>query len=156
MNISLLNYQVTKVGLWKYESHTTLGVAPCPVYVCCLPCAWVGLESYVEKKLFASYSFDSISGAHESKERYLQTLHFVPLTTRAPVPNDVEILQPKVGLGPNQIKIDLRKMFQENITLFMNKISYFWKIKTKESLRHVQHPHVCACKLKLYIRMLHA
>ena len=42
-----------------------------------------------------------------------------------PFPNDVEILKPKVGKWPNQIEIDLKKVFLENITLFMNYISYF-------------------------------
>ena len=40
--------------------------------------------------------------------------------TRAPIPNDVKILMPKVGLEPNRIEIDLRKVFLENITFFMN------------------------------------
>ena len=34
-------------------------------------CAWVGLELYVETKCFVSSSFDSVSGAHESKEGHL-------------------------------------------------------------------------------------
>ena len=35
--------------------------------------------------------------------------------------NDVRILMPKVGLGLNQIKIGLRKVFMKNITYFWNK-----------------------------------
>ena len=35
-------------------------------------------------------------------------------------PNDVGILKPRVSLGSNHIEIDLRKVFLENITLFMN------------------------------------
>ena len=35
--------------------------------------------------------------------------------------NDVRILMPKVGLGPNQMKIGLRKVFMKNITYFWNK-----------------------------------
>ena len=76
-----------------------------------MSCAWVGPEPYIETKCFVSYSIDSISRAHESKEGHLYTLHFVPLTTRAPVSNDAEILKPKVGKGSNHIEIDLRKMF---------------------------------------------
>ena len=34
--------------------------------------------------------------------------------------DNVRTLRAKVGLGPNQMKIDLRKVFVENIT-------YFWK-----------------------------
>jgi len=47
------------------------GVATHLMYACCLPCAWVGPEPYIEKKLFVSYSFDSVSGAHKSKEGHL-------------------------------------------------------------------------------------
>ena len=38
---------------------------PYPMYTCCLPYVWVGPELYVETKCFVSYSFDSISEAHE-------------------------------------------------------------------------------------------
>ena len=37
-----------------------------------------------------------------------------------PFPNDVEILKPKIGLGPDQIEIDLRKVFSEKYNFFMN------------------------------------
>ena len=46
-----------------------------------------------------------------------------PLWLRPLFPNDGSTLKPKVGLGPNQMKIDLRKVFVENIT-------YFWKNET--------------------------
>jgi len=63
-----------------------------------------------------------------------------PLQLGLPFHNDVEILKPKVGLGPNHIEIDLKKKkkicFMKSITLFMNKISYFLKIKAKETLGH--------------------
>ena len=47
------------------------GAIPYPMYACCVPYAWVGPEPYVETKGFVSYSFDSISEAHESKEGHL-------------------------------------------------------------------------------------
>ena len=46
------------------------------------------------------------------KHRILYLLRLGP-----PFPNDGKILKPKVGLGPNHIEIDLRKVFLENITL---------------------------------------
>ena len=50
---------------------------------------------------------------------------FCTLTTLAPVPqwcsNDVRILMANVGLRPDQMKIDLRKVFMENITYFLTK-----------------------------------
>ena len=62
------------------------GVAPHPMYACYVSCVWVGLEVYVESKCFVSHFFDSVSEAHESKKGHLQTSHFIPLTTQAPVP----------------------------------------------------------------------
>ena len=59
-----------------------------------------------------------------------------PLQLGPPFPNNVEILQVKVGIGLSQIEIDLRKMFWEKYNSFMNKISYFQKIKTREILGH--------------------
>ena len=47
------------------------GVAPHPIYACCLPCVRFGPKSYVETKCFVSYSFDSINGAHKSKNGHL-------------------------------------------------------------------------------------
>ena len=49
--------------------------------------------------------------------------HFIlyPLQLGPPFPNDVRILKSKVGLGPNQMKIDLKKVFMENITYFLIK-----------------------------------
>ena len=51
-----------------------------------------------------------------------------PLRLEPPFPNDAKILRPKVGLGPNQMLIDLRNVKMENIT-FYEQIIYFWKIK---------------------------
>ena len=34
-------------------------------------CAWVGPKPYIETKFFVSYSFDSVSKDHESKEGHL-------------------------------------------------------------------------------------
>ena len=43
-----------------------------------------------------------------------------PLQLGPPFFYDGSTLKPKVGLGPNQMKIDLMKVFVENLT-------YFWK-----------------------------
>ena len=44
-----------------------------------------------------------------------------PLQLGPPFPNNVRILKPKIGLGPKNMKIDLRKVFMENITYFSYK-----------------------------------
>ena len=67
-----------------------------------------------------------------------------PLRLRLLFPNDVEILKPKVGIGSNQIEIDLRKVFLENITLSMNKVSYFWKINSTKTLGRA-YAYTCMC-----------
>ena len=51
-------------------AHDLCGVAPRPMYACCVLCAWVGLEPYIETNV-VSYSFDSINEAQESKEGHL-------------------------------------------------------------------------------------
>ena len=61
-----------------------------------------------------------------------------PLRLEPPFPNDDSTLKPKVGLGPNFVKIDSRKVFMENIT-------YFWKNKIisgkERSLKTRMHTH---------------
>ena len=46
-------------------------VVPRSLYAWCVSCAWVRLEPYVETKCFVSYSSESVSKTHESKERHL-------------------------------------------------------------------------------------
>ena len=57
-----------------------------------------------------------------------------PLQLRLPFPNDGSTLKPKVGLGLNQMKIDLRKLFVENITYFWKNKIIFGKEKLQETL----------------------
>ena len=52
------------------------------------------------------------TGTGKCRHRILYLLQLKP-----PFPNDGKILNPKVGLGLDQIKINLRKVFMENITL---------------------------------------
>ena len=80
----------------------------------------------------------------ESELEMVQAPHFVPLSTRAPVPNDVEILKPKVGLGPNQIEIDLRKLFQENYNSYYEQDELFLKNKDKGNPRACARIHTYA------------
>ena len=61
--------------------------------------------------------------------RYCRHHILYPLRLKPLFSNDVRILKPMVGLGPNQVKIDLRKVFMEIII-------YFWKRKTMETLGH--------------------
>ena len=85
------------------------GVAPYPMYACCLPYAWVGLEPHLETKCFVSFSFDFIRGAHKSKRGICRHLIVYPLQLGPLFPNDGSSLRPKVGFWPNLMKIDLRK-----------------------------------------------
>ena len=56
-------------------------------------------------------------------------------------PNDIRTLRLKVGLEPNQMKIDLRKVFMENIIIFWN-IKLFLERKATKILRHA-HTYTC-------------
>ena len=65
------------------------------------------------------------------RDHILYPLRFGPL-----FPNDVGILKPKVGLGLDQIEIDLRKVFLGKSNSFMKIISYCWKRNTTKALGH--------------------
>ena len=69
MNLSFLISRATKVGLWTYESHAALRSCT-PPYVCvmCVVCMGWTKALCQKKKCFVSYSFDSVSKAHELKE----------------------------------------------------------------------------------------
>ena len=64
----------------------------------------------------------------------------------------VQILKPKVGLGPNQIEIDLRKVFLGKYNSFMNQISYFWKRNATKTQACV-HIHMYARMLQTCVHM---
>ena len=51
---------------------------------------------------------------------HLRRRILLPLQLGPPFPNDVGILKPRVGLGLNQVEIDLRKVFLEKYNFFMN------------------------------------
>ena len=54
------------------------GVAPRPMYACCVLYAWVGPKLYVKTKYFFSYSFDSVNGAKE--DFYLRKIFMENIT----------------------------------------------------------------------------
>ena len=54
-----------------------------------------------------------------------------PLRLELSFPNNGSALKLKVSLGPNLVKIDLRKVFLENITYFWNNKTIFGKKKKK-------------------------
>ena len=51
-------------------------------------------------------------------KQYYRHRILYPLRLKPPFPNDVRTLRPEVSLGPNQMKINLRKVFMEKITYF--------------------------------------
>ena len=82
------------------------------------------------------------------RDHILYPLRFGPL-----FPNDVGILKPKVGLGLDQIEIDLRKVFLGKSNSFMKIISYCWKRNTTKALGH---SYAYMRMLKICVRMRHA
>ena len=67
---------------------------------------------------------------------------------------DGSSLKPKVGLGPKQMKIDLRKVFMENITYFSKNKTIFIKERPRETLSVCTHKHVCVRVVKPCVHML--
>ena len=129
VNLSLLFSRVTNVGIWTYECHATLlelHLAPCmhDVYrVCRLE------SSHTSKQNFLSLILLILLSKLMNQKRDICRCYILyPLRLGPPFPNDAKILRPKVGLGPNQMLIDLRNVKIKNIT-FYEKINYFWKIK---------------------------
>ena len=107
-------------GFRMSHNSTTLHPAPCMHVVCCV----CGLGLSHTTNCFVSYSFLFfwVEFTNQKKGIYRHCILY-PLWLGPLFPNDGTTLKPKVGLGPNQMKIDLRKVFVENIT-------YFWKNKT--------------------------
>ena len=77
----------------------------------------------VELSCFASSLFHSGLDSSKFLNIYCRLRILYPLQLGPPFPNDGSILKPKISLGLNQMKIDLKKVFMESIT-------YFWKNKT--------------------------
>ena len=67
-----------------------------------------------------------------------------PLRLGSSFPNDGSTLKPKVGLGPNQLKIDLRKVFMKNIAYYWKNKTIFGKETSLETLK-CAHAYTCMC-----------
>ena len=70
-----------------------------------------------------------------------------PLQLGPLFPKDGSTLRPNVGSGLNQMKIDLRNVFVENIT-------YFWKNKTIFGKEMLQEILECAYAYRISVRTL--
>ena len=86
---------------------------------------------------------------HECRHHILYLILLGP-----PFSNDGSTLKPKVRLGPNQNKIDLRKVFVENITYFWKNKTIFGKDRPRETLSVRTHTCVCVHTLKPCVHML--
>ena len=77
-------------------------------------CERLPSSNYEEKKIFNDL------GLHYEKIYACNCKHCIlyPLQLGPPFLNDDSTLKPKVSLGTNQMKNDLRKVFMENITYF--------------------------------------
>ena len=77
----------------------------------------LGLSHTSKKNVFSLILLILLAELTNQKRGIYRHCILCPIQLRPPFPNDVGILRPKVGLGPNQIEIDLRKVFSKNITL---------------------------------------
>ena len=76
------------------------------MHACYLSCSWDRLKLYIEKKKFFSLILliQLVELTNQKRGIGRQSILY-PLWLRPLFPNDVEILEPKVGFGPNQIEI---------------------------------------------------
>ena len=130
------------------HNSTKLHLAPCMRIVFCV--CRLG-PSHTSKQNFLSLilliPFAKLMNQNNSICRH----HiFYPLWLGPPFPNNGSTLKPKVGLEPNLMKIDLRKVFVENITYFWRNNFFFWKRTA------TRNPRVCACiHTYLYTHLSH-
>ena len=64
-----------------------------------------------------------------------------PLQLGPPFSNNRSTIKPKIGLGPNLMKIDLRKVCVENITFFWKNKTIFGKERPLETLNTCIHAY---------------
>ena len=65
-------------------------------------------------------------------KQYCRHCILYPLRLRPSFPNDIRTLKSEVGLRPNQMKIDLRKVFMEKITYFLEYKTIFGKERPRK------------------------
>ena len=90
-------------------------VAPCPMYVCCV--LWLGLSRTSKQNVLSFIILILLAELTNQKRGICRHRILYSLRLGPQFPNDGKILKPKVGLGSDQIKIDLREVFMKNITL---------------------------------------
>ena len=90
-------------------------VAPCPMYVCCV--SWLGLSHTSKQNVLSFIILILLAELTNQKRGIFRHRILYSLRLGPQFPNDGKILKPKVGLGSDQIKIDLKEVFMKNITL---------------------------------------
>ena len=99
-------------------NSTELHPAPCMRAVCCM----CGLGPSCMSKQNVMFLILLIPLAELTIKKDICRHHILcPLRLGPLFPNDGSTLRPKVCLGSNQMKIDLRKVIVESITYFWNK-----------------------------------
>ena len=98
------------------HNSAELHPAPCMHIVCCVH--GLGLSYTLKRNVLSLILLIPLVELMNQKRGICRHRILYPLQLRPPFPNDARILKPKVGLGPNQMKIDLRKVVMENITYF--------------------------------------
>ena len=100
------------------HNSVELHPAPCMRVMCCV--RRLGPSCMLKQNVLSLILLISLVELTNQKRGIYRHRILYPLRLGLLFPNDGKILKPKVGLGPNQIEIDLRKVFMKNIT-------YFWK-----------------------------
>ena len=133
VNLSLLISRATRVEIQTYESPATLWSCTLP-HVCMLCVVCLGWAQVIcRNKMLSFILLIPLTKLTNQNRGICRDLILYPLRLRPSFPNDVKILRPKVGFGPNRLKIDLRSFNMKNIT-FYEQINLILKNKRQ---RHV-------------------
>ena len=93
-----------------------LHLAPCMRVVCCM--LRLGSSHTSKQNVLSLILLIPLTKLTNQNKGICRDLILYPLQLRPSFPNDVKILRPKVGFGPNRLKIDLRSFNMKNITFY--------------------------------------
>ena len=95
------------------------------MYACCV--LWLGLSRTSKQNVLSFIILILLVELTNQKRGICRHRILYSLWLGSQFPNDGKILKPKVGLGFDQIKIDLREVFMKNITLLWANKTIFGK-----------------------------
>ena len=93
------------MGLRTLNPTQLYGVAPRPMYVCCLLCAWVGLEPYVETNVLSLILLIPLAELMNQKRVSIDTVFCTPYDSGPCSPMMLESQSLRLVYGPMRWKL---------------------------------------------------